>query len=95
LDSTPLLVHLVIFQIINTFSIFWILSCKQGNNAYRNKALIAILFFRIKEHCADDGHVLGTPHIYEYLWRVLYNRRSKFNPLWNSLVVGGIHKGEK
>ncbi|KAI8887022.1 proteasome endopeptidase complex, beta subunit [Backusella circina FSU 941] len=49
----------------------------------------------IKEHCADDGHVLGTPHIYEYLWRVLYNRRSKFNPLWNSLVVGGINKGEK
>ncbi|KAI9331773.1 nucleophile aminohydrolase [Pilaira anomala] len=49
----------------------------------------------VKEHCADDGHVLGTPHIYEYLWRVMYNRRSKFNPLWNSLVVGGIEKGEK
>ncbi|KAI8363951.1 nucleophile aminohydrolase [Blakeslea trispora] len=49
----------------------------------------------IKEHCADDGHVLGTPHVYEYLWRVMYNRRSKFNPLWNALVVGGVHKGEK
>ncbi|CEG77891.1 Putative Proteasome subunit beta type [Rhizopus microsporus] len=49
----------------------------------------------IKEHCADDGHVLGTPHIYEYLWRVMYNRRSKFNPLWNALVVGGLHKGER
>lgn len=51
--------------------------------------------FRIQEHCHDDGHVLGTPHIYEYLWRVMYNRRSKFNPLWNALVVGGVHKGEK
>jgi 20S proteasome subunit beta 7 len=51
--------------------------------------------YRVQEHCADDGHVLGTPHIYEYLWRVMYQRRSKFNPLWNSLVVGGINKGEK
>ncbi|KAI8972128.1 nucleophile aminohydrolase [Pilobolus umbonatus] len=49
----------------------------------------------IKEHCADDGHVLSAPQLYEYLWRVMYNRRSKFNPLWNSLVVGGIDKGEK
>ena len=50
---------------------------------------------RVKEHCHDDGHVLGTPHIFEYLWRMMYNRRSKFNPLWNALVVGGIHKGDK
>ncbi|KAI7861638.1 nucleophile aminohydrolase [Spinellus fusiger] len=49
----------------------------------------------IKEHCANDGHVLGTPHIYEYLWRILYDRRSKFNPLWNSIVVGGVHKSER
>ncbi|CAO3656803.1 unnamed protein product [Mucor hiemalis] len=60
---------------------FWIPSCKY--------------MLEVKEHCADDGHVLGTPHIYEYLWRVMYNRRSKFNPLWNSLVVGGIEKGER
>ncbi|RUS33106.1 nucleophile aminohydrolase [Jimgerdemannia flammicorona] len=49
----------------------------------------------IKETYIDDGHVLGTPHIYEYLFRVMYNHRSKFNPLWNSLVVGGVHKKEK
>ncbi|KAI7853509.1 nucleophile aminohydrolase [Circinella umbellata] len=49
----------------------------------------------IKEHCHDDGHVLGTPHIFEYLWRMMYNRRSKFNPLWNALVVGGMDKGKK
>ena len=28
--------------------------------------------------------------VHEYLTRVLYNRRNKFNPLWNSLVVGGV-----
>ncbi|KAI9314023.1 nucleophile aminohydrolase [Dichotomocladium elegans] len=49
----------------------------------------------VKEHCHNDGHILAAPHIYEYLWRIMYNRRSKFNPLWNSLVVGGMHKGER
>jgi hypothetical protein len=28
--------------------------------------------------------------VYHYLCRVLYNRRNKFDPLWNSLVVAGI-----
>ncbi|KAF7725178.1 Proteasome subunit beta type-7 [Apophysomyces ossiformis] len=49
----------------------------------------------VKEHCSDDGHVVSARHIHEYLWRVMYNRRSKFNPLWNSLVVGGMEKGER
>lgn len=57
--------------------------------------LIAILLLlRIKEYNADDGHTLATPNIYEYLWRVMYNRRSKMNPLWNTFVLGGVHKGE-
>ena len=28
--------------------------------------------------------------VHAYLTRVLYNRRNKFDPLWNSLVVGGV-----
>ncbi|KAI8455435.1 20S proteasome subunit beta 7 [Phakopsora pachyrhizi] len=40
----------------------------------------------------DDGHNLTTPQIFEYLARVMYNRRSKGNPLWNSFVVGGVDK---
>ncbi|KAG0246291.1 nucleophile aminohydrolase [Mortierella sp. GBAus27b] len=48
----------------------------------------------IKEYNADDGHTLATPNIYEYLWRVMYNRRSKMNPLWNTFVIGGVDKGE-
>ena len=58
-------------------------------------SFIFVTFFRIKEYNADDGHTLATPNIYEYLWRVMYNRRSKMNPLWNTFVLGGIHKGEK
>jgi len=30
-----------------------------------------------------------------YLGRVMYNRRSKFNPLWNQLIVGGVQNGQK
>jgi 20S proteasome alpha/beta subunit len=28
--------------------------------------------------------------IFNYLTRVMYNRRGKMDPLWNSLVVGGV-----
>eukprot|EP00983_Pelagomonas_calceolata_P131211 1161754-Pelagomonas_calceolata.AAC.6 len=33
---------------------------------------------------------MQPPEVYSYLSRVMYNRRSKFDPLWNSLVVGGV-----
>ncbi|KAI8867326.1 proteasome endopeptidase complex, beta subunit [Ramicandelaber brevisporus] len=46
---------------------------------------------RIAETIRDDGHALETPHIYQYLSKVMYGRRSKNNPLWNSLVVAGVH----
>ncbi|KAF9941377.1 Proteasome subunit beta type-7 [Mortierella antarctica] len=49
----------------------------------------------IKEYNADDGHTLATSNIYEYLWRVMYNRRSKMNPLWNTFVLAGFDKGER
>ncbi|KIM30467.1 hypothetical protein M408DRAFT_328051 [Serendipita vermifera MAFF 305830] len=44
----------------------------------------------IEEFTYDDGNKLGPTEIYQYLSRIMYNRRSKMNPLWNSLVVGGI-----
>ncbi|KAI0340995.1 proteasome endopeptidase complex beta subunit [Trametopsis cervina] len=46
------------------------------------------------EYTAGDHHDLGPAEIHEYLSRVLYNRRSKMNPLWNSLLVGGIKDGK-
>ncbi|KAF8521148.1 proteasome endopeptidase complex beta subunit [Gautieria morchelliformis] len=41
-----------------------------------------------------DGHKLGPNEIFEYLSQVMYARRSKFNPLWNSLIVGGYKDGK-
>lgn len=43
----------------------------------------------IEEFTESDGHELGPAEIHEYLSRVLYGRRSKMNPLWNSILVGG------
>lgn len=38
----------------------------------------------------DDGHVLSPKHVHAYLCKMMYARRNKSNPLWNSLVVGGF-----
>lgn len=44
----------------------------------------------------DDATTHMTPkQIYAYLTRVMYNRRNKFDPLWNSLVVAGVETGGK
>jgi len=48
----------------------------------------------IDEFCADDGATLGPREILSYLGRVLYNRRSKINPLWNSIITGGFENGK-
>jgi len=47
------------------------------------------------DYCLDDGQILSPQEICSYLTRVLYNRRNKMDPLWNSLVVAGVDaKGE-
>jgi len=48
----------------------------------------------IEEYTAGDEHELGPAEIHEYLSRVMYGRRSKLNPLWNSLIVGGFKDGK-
>lgn len=42
------------------------------------------------DFCADDGLRRSPAALCSYLTRVLYNRRSKFDPLWNSLVLAGV-----
>ncbi|CUA75795.1 20S proteasome subunit beta 7 [Rhizoctonia solani] len=48
----------------------------------------------IEEDDEEDGHTLGPREIYEYLSRVMYARRSKFDPLWNAMIVGGYKDGQ-
>ncbi|KAJ2724596.1 Proteasome subunit beta type-7 [Coemansia sp. Benny D115] len=48
-----------------------------------------------REYDMDDGQDLGTRSIYKCVSNIMYGRRTKVDPLWNSYVVGGIDKGEK
>lgn len=48
----------------------------------------------IDEECADDGFTLKPKALHTWLTRVLYNRRSKFDPLWNTFLVAGMEDGE-
>lgn len=42
----------------------------------------------------DDNNVMKPKALYSYLTRLMYNRRSNFNPLWLDLVVGGMENEE-
>ncbi|KAF2605523.1 hypothetical protein F2Q70_00025911, partial [Brassica cretica] len=48
----------------------------------------------LNDNMWDDGNSLGPKEVHNYLTRVMYNRRNKFNPLWNTLVLGGVKNGE-
>eukprot|EP00164_Ancoracysta_twista_P000744 GFYU01000980.1.p1 GENE.GFYU01000980.1~~GFYU01000980.1.p1 ORF type:complete len:278 (-),score=76.00 GFYU01000980.1:303-1094(-) len=43
----------------------------------------------IEDENYDDGAFLKAPEIHSYLTRILYNRRCKFDPLWNFSLVAG------
>ena len=59
------------------------------------KSLITLLYLhRIDEECADDGFTLKPKALHTWLTRVLYNRRNKFDPLWNTFLVAGMEDGE-
>ncbi|KAJ6957322.1 hypothetical protein D5086_031634 [Populus alba] len=49
----------------------------------------------LNDNMWDDGNSLGPKEIHSYLTRVMYNRRNKFDPLWNTLILGGVKKGQK
>lgn len=48
----------------------------------------------VNDVCADDGYHITAPEIYAYMSRVNYNRRSKGDPFWTSIVVGGVQDGK-
>lgn len=48
----------------------------------------------LADFSADDRILLKPKDLFTWLTRVLYNRRSKINPLWLEMVVGGMQDNE-
>jgi len=48
----------------------------------------------IENDIEDDGHSMSSKSIFSYLRLLMYYRRNKFNPIWNTLAVGGYNDGK-
>ena len=44
----------------------------------------------IRDRCWDDGRVMSSREVYSLLSRIMYQRRSKNDPLWNELLIAGV-----
>ncbi|XP_015593734.1 proteasome subunit beta type-4 [Cephus cinctus] len=44
----------------------------------------------LEEECLDDGFSLKPKSLHCWLTRVMYNRRSKFDPFWNNFIIAGM-----
>jgi len=42
----------------------------------------------------QDGYQYTAPELFEFLCRVMYERRSKVNPLWARVVMAGSKEGK-
>ena len=42
----------------------------------------------------DDGASLSPSALHSWLTRIMYQRRSKMDPLWNSIIVAGVRDGK-
>ena len=47
---------------------------------------------QIEEDMHGGGVTMRPEALHCWLTRVMYNRRSKFDPLWNTILVGGMQK---
>jgi len=44
----------------------------------------------VTENYSSEGHVLHAKNLHTYLSKVMYKRRSDFDPLWNQMLVAGL-----
>jgi len=46
------------------------------------------------EYTMDDGASMSPSMLHQWLTRIMYQRRSKMDPLWNTIVVAGVRDGK-
>merc|ERR1712223_1541321 len=44
--------------------------------------------------CGTDGVTRQPEALYGWLTKVVYNRRTKFDPSWNTIIIGGFQDGK-
>jgi 20S proteasome subunit beta 7 len=44
----------------------------------------------VEENYISEGHTMNAKNLHQYLSKVMYQRRSKMNPLWNQTLVAGL-----
>jgi 20S proteasome subunit beta 7 len=44
---------------------------------------------------SDEATQLSAKNLYTYLSKVMYKRRTDFNPLWNALLIAGLDDNKK
>lgn len=49
----------------------------------------------IRENYTSPGNTLNAKNLHTYLSKIMYKRRSEFNPLWNHLLVAGFDAQDK
>nr|VZI20959.1 unnamed protein product [Spirometra erinaceieuropaei] len=47
------------------------------------------------DNLLNDGFTTSPQALHSWITRVMYNRRSQFNPLWNTYLVGGVSSDNK
>jgi len=47
-----------------------------------------------QEFALDDGASMSASAMHHWLTRILYQRRSKMDPLWNQIVIAGFRDGQ-
>lgn len=47
-----------------------------------------------EEFAIDDGSTMPPSALHNWLTRIMYQRRSKMDPLWNSIIVAGFRDGK-
>ncbi|EMC91252.1 hypothetical protein BAUCODRAFT_117587 [Baudoinia panamericana UAMH 10762] len=62
---------------------------------YIDRLLLSLV---VQENYAGGGEsvtLMNARNLHTYLSKVLYKRRTDFNPLWNALLVGGLDEHQK